>query len=82
MTPFGRLGDDFGQPLLDVLDDGERILAEALQHDAGHRFALAVHLGDAAALVRRQLDARDVAQQYRDALVALDDDLLEIGRDS
>ena len=33
---------DFGEPLLDVLDDGQRILAEALQHDAGHDFAFAV----------------------------------------
>ena len=73
---------DFGEPLLDVLDDGERILAEALQHDAGDDFALAVQLGDAAALVRRQLDARHVAQQHRHAAVVLDHDLLEIGRGS
>ena len=41
--------------------------------------ALAVQLGDAAALVRRQLDMRHVREQHRHALVALDDDLFEIG---
>ncbi len=70
---------DFGEPILDVLDDGERVLAEALQHDAGDDFALAIQFGDAAALVRRELDARHIAQQHRHAAFVLDDDLLEIG---
>ena len=70
---------DLGEALLDVLDDGERVLAEALQHDAGDDLALAVQLGDAAPLVRGELDARHVPEQHRHAAVALDDDLLEIG---
>src|SRR5665647_987926 len=74
-----QAGRNFGQPVLDVLDDGERVLAEALQHDAGNNFSLAVHFGDAAALVRRQFDARDVAQQHRHAALVFHHDLLEIG---
>jgi hypothetical protein len=42
-------------------------------------FSLAVHFGDAAPLIRHQFDAGNVAQQHRNALVALDDNLLEIG---
>ena len=41
--------------------------AEPLQRDAADDFAFAVELGDAAPLVRRQLDARHVAQQDRRA---------------
>ena len=47
---------------LDVVDDVERVLAEALQGDATHRLALAVELGDAAPLVGSQLDPRHVAR--------------------
>src|SRR4029078_8323442 len=55
------------------------VLAVALERDARDHLAFAVHLGDAAALVRRQLDAGHVLQQNRHAAVALDHDLLEVG---
>ncbi len=50
-----QAGRPFGQPILDVLDDGERVFTETLQHDAGDDFAFAVQLGNTAAFVRRQL---------------------------
>ena len=62
-----------------MLDHRQRILAEALQRDAGDDLALPVHLGDAAALVRRQLDTGHVLEQHRHAAVALDHDLLKVG---
>ena len=52
--------------------------AEALQDDAARDLALAVELGDAAALVGRQLDARHVAQQHRRAAIGLEHDLLDV----
>ena len=67
------------EPILHVLDDRQRILAEALQRDAGDDLPFPVHFGDAAALVGRELDAGHVLQQHRDALVVLNHDLLEIG---
>ena len=77
---FRQTRRDFREPLLDVLDDGKSVLAEALQHDAGNDFSLTVQFGDAAPLVGHQFDAGDVAQQNRHALVGLDDDLFEIGQ--
>ena len=49
----------------------QRILARAHHDDAAGDFALAVELGDAAAQLRADLDAGDVAQPHRDAGVAL-----------
>ena len=69
---------DLGEALLDVVDDVERIRAEALQHDAARDLALAVQLGDAAPLVGAELDARHVAQQHRRAAVGLQHDVAEI----
>ena len=65
--PSGRLGAISASRSLTFSMTRQRVLAEALQRDAGDHLALAVQLGDAAALVRRQLDARDVAQQHRHA---------------
>ena len=42
---------DLGEPILHVLNHRERILAEALQRNAGDDLPFPVHLGDAAALV-------------------------------
>ena len=69
-----------GEAVLDPADHRERVGAGALQRDAGDRLALAVDLGDAAPLVRGELDAGDVAQQHRHALVALHHDLLQVGQ--
>src|SRR5690606_10460781 len=55
-------------------DHVERVLAEARHHDAGRHFALAVQLGDAAALGRHQLDAGDVAHAHRGAALGLEHD--------
>ena len=57
---LGQARRDLGEAILHVLDDRQRILAEALQRDAGDDLALAVHFGDAATLVGRELDARHV----------------------
>ena len=69
---------DLLEALLDVLDHVERIDAEALQHDAAGHLALAVQFGDAAPLVRPQLDARDVAQQHRRSVAGLQHDVAEV----
>ena len=76
---LGQARRNLGKAVLDVADHGERVLAEALQHDAGDDLALAVHFRDAAPLVRRELDPGDVPEQDRHAALALDHDLLEVG---
>src|SRR5207248_3176193 len=47
---FRQAGGDFPKPLLDVLDDFQRVEPEALQHDAAGDLALPVQFGDAATL--------------------------------
>ena len=69
---------DFLEALFHVLDDIERIDAEALQHDTAGHFALPVQFGDAAPLVRAKLDARDVAQQHRRPVARLQHDIAEV----
>ncbi|GJE71125.1 hypothetical protein CHKEEEPN_2669 [Methylorubrum podarium] len=64
---------------LDALDDVECVGAEALQDDAAGDLALAVHLGDAAALVRPELDPGDVPEPQRRAAHGLEHDVLDIG---
>ena len=49
-----------------------------MQHDAAGDLTLAVQLGDAAPLVRSQLDAGDVSQQDRRPAVVLEHDVAEI----
>ena len=66
--------------MLDVADNGQRVLAEPLQRNAGNDLAFPVHFGDAATFVGRELDPRHVLEQHRHAAVALDDDLLEVGQ--
>ena len=68
-----------GNALLDVVDDIERVGAEALQDDAAGDLALAVEFGQAPAFVRSQLDPRHVLQENRRAALVLEDDLLQIG---
>ena len=68
----GRLGAISASRVLDVVDHGERVLRRSAAGDAGDDLALAVELGDAAPLVGRQLDARDVLEQHRRAALALD----------
>ena len=77
--------DAFRQALADlvdlglhVLDDIQGVLAEALQRDAADGFAFAVELGDAAPLVRAQLDPGDVLQQHRRAVLGPERDLLQV----
>ena len=64
---FGQGGLKLIELLLDVADGGECVRAVALDGNAAHDLALPVHLGDAAPLVRPELDARHVAQQHRRA---------------
>ena len=64
MNAFRQGRGDLGQLLLDAVDHMQRVLAVALQRDAAHRLALAVELGDAAALFGPELNARHLAQQH------------------
>ena len=57
---FGQARRDLGEAPFDVVDDRERVLAEALKRDADDDLALAVQFGDAAAFVGGELDARHV----------------------
>ena len=77
---LGQARRQLGKPALHVVDHRKRILAEALQHDAGDGLTFTVHLGDAAALVGGQLDPGHVLQQHRDAAFVLDHDLLDVGQ--
>ena len=63
LDALGQAGGDFGKPRLHALDDVERVLAEALQDDAAGDLALAVELGDAAALVGAELDPGHVLRR-------------------
>ena len=69
----------FGDALLDAVDDVERIGAEALQHDAARHLPFAVELGQAAALIGPELDARHVLHQHGRAALVLEHDLLQVG---
>ena len=82
LTPLRQARRNLGEPILDMLDYGQGILAEALEHDAGDDLAFPVHFGDAAPFIGRKLDPRHVFQQHRHALVVLNNDLLEVGRGS
>ena len=73
-----QAGGDLLEALLDVLDDVERVDAEALQHDAAGDLAFAVQFGDAAPLVGTEFDPRDVPQQHRRAVVRLQHDVAEV----
>ena len=69
---------DFPKALLDVLDDVERVHAEALQHDAAGDLAFAIQFGDAAPFVGAEFDPGDVPQQHRRAVVHLQHDVAEV----
>ncbi len=77
----GRL--EFLEPLLDPADDFVGVLAVAHHHDAAHRVALPIQVGDAAPHFRTALDSGDVAQEdRRAAVIGLDDNLLDVLRAS
>ena len=75
---FRQAAGDFLETLLDVLNDVERVDAEALQHDAARDLALSVQFGDAAPLVGADLNPGDVAQQYGRAITHLQNDVAEV----
>jgi hypothetical protein len=76
---FRQARREFGQAVLDVLDDLQGVLAVAGQRDAGNHLALAVEFGDAAPLVRDQFHPRHVAQQHRGAVLGLEDQAFQVG---
>src|SRR6266446_3677492 len=69
---------DFGDLRLDVLDDRQGVGPVALQHDPGDDFAVAVELGQAAPLIRTELDPCHVANAHRRAAVGLEYDCFEV----
>ena len=78
---FGTIGQaalDFSKPGFDVIDDGQSVLAIALNGDAGRHFTFAIQFRDAAPLIWRQLNARNVAQQNGRAALGFDDDLFQV----
>ena len=77
--PFGRLAATSARRAFDALDHVERVGAEALQNDPARDLALAVQFGEAAALVRPELDPRDVPHPKGRAVVGLQDDALNVG---
>ena len=75
----GRL--EFLEPLLDPADDLVGILAVPHHHDAAHRVAFSIQVGDAAPHLGSALNPGDVAQEDRGAaVVGFDDDLLDVLR--
>ena len=69
---------DLGEARLDALDHVERIGPEALQNDAARDLALAVQFGEAAPLVRTELDPRDVPHPKGRAVVGFQHDVLDV----
>ena len=76
---LGQAARDLGDLGLQVVNHVLRVLAKACHCDAADNFALAVELGDAAALLRHQLDARHVAHQHRRAALGLYHEVLQVG---
>src|SRR5258705_5749139 len=68
----------FGETSLDVVDHVESVHARPLQSDPARNLAIAVQFGDAASLIRTQLDISDIRQAQRRSLVGAQDDLSEI----
>src|SRR5262249_3300802 len=77
---LGQARCDFGDALLDIGDDGKRILPVALHGDARSHFALAVQLRNATSFVRGQFDPGDVPQQDGRSALRLEHNLLKIVR--
>ena len=75
---FRQPGFQFLDLGLDVGDDIERILAEARHDDTRGDFAFAVQFRDAAPASRHQFDLRHIADQYRRAAVALEDQCFDV----
>ena len=76
--PRGQPGADLGNLGLEVVDDLQRILPVARHGDAGHHLALAVQLGQPAPLVGHQLDAADVGDAHRRAVLRLEDEVFDV----
>ena len=66
------------EAVLGIVDHGQRVGSEPLQHDAACDLAFAIQLGDAAPLVRHEFHSRDVAELERHAVLAFQDDVLDI----
>ena len=78
LRSFGQRRQNLLDPVFDVVDDGQRIGAEALQRDAACRFAVAVEFGDAAPFIARKFNAGHVLKQHRGAAVRLHDDIFDV----
>ena len=76
--PLGQPGADFGDLGLEVVDHLQRILTVARHGDAGHHLALAVQLGQTAPLIGHQLDAADVGDAHRRAVLRLQHQILDV----
>src|SRR5262249_43245150 len=75
----GQVAGQVREALLYVIDDVERVDAEALQHNAARHLAFAIEFGQAAPFIRAKLDPRDILQKHRGSAVILEHDLLQIG---
>src|SRR5262249_31799078 len=73
-----QAGRDLVESLFHVVDDVERVDAEALQYDAAGNFAFTVEFGDTTPFVGAEFHARDVAQQHRCTPVGLEYDVAEV----
>jgi len=60
------------------VNDLQRVLPIARHGDARDDLAFTVEFGETASFVRHQLDAGDIADQYRRSLVTLHDQFLDI----
>ncbi len=75
---LGQAAGELANAPLDVVDDIERVGAEALQHDAAGDLAIAVEFGEPPAFIRSKLYLCHVANENRRAAVALENDFLQI----
>ena len=79
LSALRQRGRDLGEFRFHAIDNGECVRSVALHDDAADGLALAVELGDAAALIGCKLDAGDVAQEHRRPTFRLQHDLLDVG---
>ena len=77
-TLFGSDGSQLLQPLADVAHELAGIGAAQAEHEPLDRLAVAVDRDGAVARQRADLDARDVVDPDRDAVVGVDDDRADV----
>ena len=76
--PLGQAAGQLHDLVLDPCDHRQRVLAVARDDDPGDHIALAVEIGNAAALVRYEFDPGNIADQHRCAAFGAQHQALDV----